>query len=157
MNSPLANGEININEEIKCQESIVIVCTTVQTLQVQVEELKSVNESLNLSVEELSKARALAEATLRERNEIISAQCEKMRLLEKQTESFYEVPSEFDSEIVHDTKDNSEKDLIEMGDKVKCFDEEKKAFETKISKLEKVLTQRVKDFDDVKTELLKKT
>ncbi|GJY64509.1 hypothetical protein Tco_0465969 [Tanacetum coccineum] len=41
----------------------------------------------------------------------------------------------------------------EMGDKVKCFDEEKKVFETKISKLEKNLAQRVKDFDDVKTEL----
>ncbi|GKB31600.1 hypothetical protein Tco_0871001 [Tanacetum coccineum] len=40
----------------------------------------------------------------------------------------------------------------EIGDKVKCFDEEKKMFETKISKLEKDLT-RVKDFDDVKTEL----
>ncbi|GKD37936.1 hypothetical protein Tco_1258143, partial [Tanacetum coccineum] len=32
-----------------------------------------------------------------------------------------------------------------MGDKVKCFDEEKKAFETEISKLEKVLAQRVKE------------
>ncbi|GKA11278.1 hypothetical protein Tco_0690711 [Tanacetum coccineum] len=42
-----------------------------QNLQVQVEELKSVNESLNLSVEELSKARALAEATLREKRELI--------------------------------------------------------------------------------------
>ncbi|GJW51272.1 hypothetical protein Tco_0092623 [Tanacetum coccineum] len=44
-----------------------------------------------------------------------------------------------------------------MGDKVKCFDEEKKAFETKISKLEKVLAQQVKDFDDVKIELSRKT
>ncbi|GKB90735.1 hypothetical protein Tco_0963007 [Tanacetum coccineum] len=83
-----------------------------QNLQVQVEELKSVNESLNLSVEELSKARALAEATLRERDELIFAQCEKIRLLEEQCEPFYEVHSEFDSEIVLDTQDNSEKDLI---------------------------------------------
>ncbi|GJX26855.1 hypothetical protein Tco_0233151 [Tanacetum coccineum] len=45
-----------------------------QNLQVQVEELKSVNESLNLSVEELSKACALVEATLKERDEMISAQ-----------------------------------------------------------------------------------
>ncbi|GJR94925.1 hypothetical protein Tco_0267099 [Tanacetum coccineum] len=44
-----------------------------------------------------------------------------------------------------------------MGDKVKCFNEEKKVFETKISKLEKVLAQRVKDFDDVKTELSRRT
>ncbi|GJS22653.1 hypothetical protein Tco_0451285 [Tanacetum coccineum] len=75
-------------------------------------ELKSVNESLNLSVKELSKARALVEATLRDRYEMINAQCEKMQLLEEQCEPFYEVQSEFDSEKVHDTQDNSEKDLI---------------------------------------------
>ncbi|GJR17386.1 hypothetical protein Tco_0965913 [Tanacetum coccineum] len=97
------------NEHLK---SKVVDCTMCQNLQVQVEELKSVNESLNLSVEELSKAHALTEATSRERDEMISAQCEKMRLLEEQSESFYEVPSEFDSEIVHDTQDSSEKDLI---------------------------------------------
>ncbi|GKE58309.1 hypothetical protein Tco_1497494 [Tanacetum coccineum] len=44
-----------------------------------------------------------------------------------------------------------------MRDKVKCFDEEKKAFETKILKLEKVFAQLVKDFDDVKIELSKRT
>ncbi|GJS12635.1 hypothetical protein Tco_0407107 [Tanacetum coccineum] len=97
------------NEHLK---SKVVDFTTVQNLQVQVEELKSVNESLNLSVEELYKARALAEATLRERDELIFAQCEKIRLLEEQSEIFHEVPSEFDSEIVLDAQDNSEKDLI---------------------------------------------
>ncbi|GJX10774.1 hypothetical protein Tco_0200633 [Tanacetum coccineum] len=97
------------NEHLK---SKVVDFTTVQNLQVQVEELKSVNESLNLSVKELSKARALAEATLRERDEMINAQCKKIRLLEKQYEIFHEVPSEFDSEIVLVTQDNSEKDLI---------------------------------------------
>ncbi|GKC57329.1 hypothetical protein Tco_1084927 [Tanacetum coccineum] len=66
------------NEHLK---SKVVDCTMCQNLQVQVEELKSVN-------------------------------CEKMRLLEEQSESFYEVPSEFDSEMVLDTQDNSEKDLI---------------------------------------------
>ncbi|GJV48903.1 hypothetical protein Tco_1439115 [Tanacetum coccineum] len=106
-----------------------------QNLQVQVVELKSVNESLNLSVEELYKACALAEATLREKDEMINAQCKKIQLLEELSEIFHE----------------------EMGDKVKCFDEEKKVFETKISKLEKVLAQRVKDFDDVKTELSRRT
>ncbi|GJY68598.1 hypothetical protein Tco_0471580 [Tanacetum coccineum] len=120
------------NEHLK---SKVVDFTTVQNLQVQVEELKSINESLNLLVEELYKARALAESTLRERDEMINAQCKKIRLLEEQ------------SEIVHE----------EMGDKVICFDEEKKAFETKILKLEKVLAQLVKDFDDVKTELSKRT
>ncbi|GJS64375.1 hypothetical protein Tco_0678939 [Tanacetum coccineum] len=97
----------------------------VQTLQVQVEELKSVNESLNLSVEELSKARALAEATLRERDEMIE------KILTFETKNM---------ELVN-----------ELGDKMKCFDVEKKVFKTKFSKLEKVLAQRVKDFDDVKT------
>nr|GEX46644.1 hypothetical protein [Tanacetum cinerariifolium] len=67
------------------------------------------------------------EATLRERGEMISAQFKKIRLLEEQYEIFHE----------------------EMGDKVKCFDKEKKVFETKSSKLEKVLAQRVKDFDDL--------
>nr|GEY24768.1 outer membrane protein porin [Tanacetum cinerariifolium] len=146
----------------------------------RIEELKSVNESLNLSVEELDKACAFAEATLRERDELVFAQCEKIRLLEEQSEPFYKVHSEFDSDIVLETQDNSEKDLIlklktqifitsstfetknlklvkEMVDKVKCFDEEKKVFETKISKLEKVLAQRVKDFDNVKTKLSRRT
>ncbi|GKB14636.1 hypothetical protein Tco_0848559, partial [Tanacetum coccineum] len=45
----------------------------------------------------------------------------------------------------------------EIKNKVKCFDEEKKVFENKISKLEEVLAQRVNNFDDVKTELLKRT
>nr|GEU33681.1 hypothetical protein [Tanacetum cinerariifolium] len=63
-------------------------------------------------VEEIYKERALAEATLREIHELISDQCKKMRLLEEQCEPFYEVHSEFDSEIVLDTQDNSEKYLI---------------------------------------------
>nr|GEV64829.1 hypothetical protein [Tanacetum cinerariifolium] len=36
----------------------------------------------------------------------------KIRLLEELSEIFHEVPSEFDSELVHDTQDNSENDLI---------------------------------------------
>nr|GEW98717.1 hypothetical protein [Tanacetum cinerariifolium] len=112
-----------LHSENEHLESKVVVCTMCQNLQVQVEELKSVNESLNLSVEEiykarnlsveeLYKARTLAEATLRERDELISAQCKKIQLLEEQSKIFHEVPSKFDSEIVHDTQDNSEKDLI---------------------------------------------
>ncbi|GKA07430.1 hypothetical protein Tco_0686654 [Tanacetum coccineum] len=97
------------NEHLK---SKVVVCTMCQNLQVQVEELNSVNKSLNLSVEELSKARALAEATLREKDELIFAQCEKIRLLEEQREPFYDVHYVFDSEIVLDPQDNSKKDLI---------------------------------------------
>nr|GEW05289.1 outer membrane protein porin [Tanacetum cinerariifolium] len=45
----------------------------------------------------------------------------------------------------------------EMGDTVKRCDAEKKVFENKISNMEKVLEQRVKDFDEVKTELSKRT
>nr|GEW34180.1 outer membrane protein porin [Tanacetum cinerariifolium] len=45
----------------------------------------------------------------------------------------------------------------EMEDTVKRFDAEKKVFENKISKLKNVLGQRVKDFDDVKTELSRRT
>ncbi|GJS49789.1 hypothetical protein Tco_0599910 [Tanacetum coccineum] len=254
-----------------------------------------VNKSLNLSVEELYKARALAEATLRERDELIFAQCEKIRLLEEQYEKYFalketkslkvEIKSlqtenkvqksketelinlekvygvkEFEllekieqmksqvSELLeklkisdhemkqqiilfeedkriflakneflekvsssvqkeyndllasndvlkqrletkfkflqHDTSLEKMFEMIEkeyesnvskismssstfesknlklvneMGDKVNCFDEEKKMFATKISKLKKDLTQRVKDFDDVKTELSKRT
>ncbi|GJZ64517.1 hypothetical protein Tco_0620938 [Tanacetum coccineum] len=64
--------------------------TMIQTLQVQVTELKSENEGLKLSVEELTKARELVEVTLRQRDELVSAQCEKMRLLEEQSETFHE-------------------------------------------------------------------
>ncbi|GKB59446.1 hypothetical protein Tco_0915632 [Tanacetum coccineum] len=45
----------------------------------------------------------------------------------------------------------------EMEDIVKRFNEQKKVFETKFSKLKIVLAQRIKDFDDVKTELSKRT
>ncbi|GJS80020.1 hypothetical protein Tco_0729901 [Tanacetum coccineum] len=60
--------------------------TMSQNLQVQVEELKSVNKSLNLSVEELYKARALAEETLREIYEMISTKYEKY-FTSKETEN----------------------------------------------------------------------
>ncbi|GKB13666.1 hypothetical protein Tco_0847589 [Tanacetum coccineum] len=84
-----ANDDFIIFENLRAQvnelqsqneilKSKVVDCTMCQNLQVQVQELKSVNESLNLSVEELSKACILVEATLRERDEMISAQCEKM-------------------------------------------------------------------------------
>ncbi|GJR96717.1 hypothetical protein Tco_0268891 [Tanacetum coccineum] len=167
------------NEHLK---SKIVDFTTVQNLQVQVEELKSVNESLNSSVEELSKARALVEATLRERDEMIDAQLSssmqkeyndllasndilKQRLETKfkfsKHDTFLEkmiemIEKEYESNvskisITSSTFETKNLELVkEMGDKVKCFDEEKTAFETKISKLEKV-------FDDVKIELSKRT
>ncbi|GKD09027.1 hypothetical protein Tco_1188712 [Tanacetum coccineum] len=174
------------NEHLK---SKVVDFTTVQNLRVQVEELKSVNESLNLSVEELYKARELAEATLRERDEMISAQLSsltqkeyndllasndvlKHRLetkfkflkhdnsLEKMIEM---IEKEYESNVSKISITNSKFEtknlefVKEMGDKVKCFDNEKKVFENKISKLEKDIAQRVKDFDDVKTKLSRRT
>ncbi|GJY97535.1 hypothetical protein Tco_0514445 [Tanacetum coccineum] len=105
-------------------KSEVVDSTTFQTLQVQVTELKSENEGLKLLVEELTKARELVEITLRQRDKLVSTQCEKMRFSKEQYETFHE----------------------EMGDKLKHFDEEKKVFETKISNLENVLSQLVKDF-----------
>nr|GEU91031.1 hypothetical protein [Tanacetum cinerariifolium] len=97
------------NEHLK---SKAIDFTTFQNLQAQVKELKSENRCLKLSVEELTQARELVEVTLRQRGEIVSDQFEKIRLFEEQSEIFYEVQSEFDSEIFHDTQDNSEKDFI---------------------------------------------
>ncbi|GKA06666.1 hypothetical protein Tco_0685890 [Tanacetum coccineum] len=118
-----------------------------QTLQVQVTKLKSENEDLKLSIEEFTKAREIVEATLRERDEMVSAQCEKIRLLEEQSELFYGTQSD-------STLETKNLELVkEMRDKMKWFDDEKKVFETKISKLEKFLAQRAKDFDDFKTEL----
>ncbi|GJY35492.1 hypothetical protein Tco_0420870 [Tanacetum coccineum] len=130
------------NEHLK---SKVVDFTTVQNLQVQVEKLKSVNESLNLSVEELSKARALAEATLRKRDELISDECKKMRLLEDNLSYF-----------MSSTIETKNLELVkEMGDKVKRFDDEEKVFENKISKMEKLASQNYttleKENNDLRT------
>ncbi|GKB67679.1 hypothetical protein Tco_0929091 [Tanacetum coccineum] len=145
---------------IKANDDFIIF----QNLQVQVEELKSVNESLNLSVEELSKARALAEATLRERDELVFVQCEKIRLLEEQCEPFYEVQSEFDLEKVHDTQDNSEKDLIlslqtqlkETAELVVHFSDEKYFAEFELNNLDKEYETKncvLKDIDQMKSQV----
>nr|GEV57073.1 outer membrane protein porin [Tanacetum cinerariifolium] len=156
------------NEHLK---SKVVDCQMCQNLQVQVEELKSVNESFNLSIEELYKARALAEATLRERDEKIYVLQKKLletkfkvlkhdHSLEKMFEM---IEQEYESNVLKisitsSTIETNNLELVkEMGDKVKRFDDEKKVFENKISKLEKDLTQRVKDFDDLKTELSRRT
>nr|GEY29844.1 ribonuclease H-like domain-containing protein [Tanacetum cinerariifolium] len=156
------------------------------------------------------KARALAEATLRERDENIFVLQKKLRLLEEQSKVFHEISNqEMKQQIILfeedkrmflaknefleqvsssvqkeyndlmasndvlrqslETKFNllqNDKSLEqtikiiekEMGNTVKCFDAEKKVFENEISKLEKVLEQRrVKDFDEVNTELSKRT
>nr|GEW25484.1 outer membrane protein porin [Tanacetum cinerariifolium] len=173
-----------LHSENKHLKSKVVGCTMFQNLQVQVQELKSVNESLNLSVKEPFKARALTEATLRERDEMLFAQCEKIRLLEEQSEPSYEqrletkfkfskhdtslekmikmIEKEYKSKvskisIKSSTFETKNLELVkEMGDKVKRFNDEKRVFENKISKMEKVLAQRVKDVD-VKTDLSGRT
>ncbi|GKB19152.1 hypothetical protein Tco_0853075 [Tanacetum coccineum] len=205
--SSLVDNDRKHRQKIDAQEILY------NKMSLQVKELESENEGLKLLVEELTKARECVEVTLRQRDEMISAHCQKLQLFEELFETFSEIQSEFDSDIFYDTQDNSEKDLIlslqtqlketaklvilkhdtslenmietiekeyeskvskisipsstfetknlelekEIGDIDKRFDEEKKVFETNISKLEKVLAQRVKDFDDVKTELLRKT
>ncbi|GJW07415.1 hypothetical protein Tco_1569838 [Tanacetum coccineum] len=128
------------NEHLK---SKVVDFITFQTLQVQVTKLKSENEGLKF--DELTKACEIVEATLRQRYKLISAQCGDCW---KNNLSHF-ISSNFKIKNLELVK--------EIGDKVKCFDEEKRAFETKISKLKMVLAQRVKDFDDVKTELSKRT
>nr|GEW66302.1 hypothetical protein [Tanacetum cinerariifolium] len=58
------------NEHLK---SKAVDFITFQTLQVQVTKLKSENEGLKLMVEELTKVREIVEATLRQRDELVSA------------------------------------------------------------------------------------
>ncbi|GJR62927.1 hypothetical protein Tco_1505089 [Tanacetum coccineum] len=74
------------NEHLKSKVVDFITC---QTLQMQVTKLKSENEDLKLSVEKLTKAREIVETTLRKRDEMVFAQCEKIRLLEKQYEKYF--------------------------------------------------------------------
>ncbi|GJW79073.1 putative reverse transcriptase domain-containing protein [Tanacetum coccineum] len=83
------------NEHLKSKVVDFITC---QTLQMQVTKLKSENEDLKLSVEKLTKAREIVETTLRERDEMVFAQCEKIRLLEEQCEPFYEYQYDDDSQ-----------------------------------------------------------
>ncbi|GKB62964.1 hypothetical protein Tco_0919150 [Tanacetum coccineum] len=177
------------NSENENLKSKIVDFTTVQNLREQVEELKSVNENLNSLVEELYNARELTEATLRERDEMVSTKLSsltqkeyndllasndvlKHRLetkfkflkhdnsLEKMIEM---IEKEYESNVSKISITNSKFEtknlefVKEMGDKVKCFDNEKKVFENKISKLEKDIAQRVKDFDDVKTKLSRRT
>nr|GEU37466.1 hypothetical protein [Tanacetum cinerariifolium] len=56
----------------------------------QLKAIQSENEGLKLFVEKLTKAREIVEVTLTQRDELISSQCEKTRLLEEQSEPFYE-------------------------------------------------------------------
>ncbi|GJW67281.1 hypothetical protein Tco_0121705, partial [Tanacetum coccineum] len=127
---------------INLEDEVVVEFTMFQNLQVEVKELESENEGLKLLVEELTNARECVEVTLRQRDEMISAHCQKLQLFEELFETFSEIQSEFDSDIFYDTQDNSENDLI-------------LSLQTQLKETAKlvVLAQRVKDFDDVKIEL----
>nr|GEV99691.1 hypothetical protein [Tanacetum cinerariifolium] len=129
-----------------------------QTLQVQVEELKSVNESLNLSVEELYKARALTKVTLRERDELVFAQCEKIRLLEEQSEPFYKVYVVKESELLEKNEQMKSQvsKLLEklkisnqkMKQQIILFEEDKRMFLAKYEFLKKVSSLMQKEYND---------
>ncbi|GJT72375.1 hypothetical protein Tco_1031661 [Tanacetum coccineum] len=121
--------------ENKHLKSKVVDCTMCQNRQMQVEELKSVNESLNLLVEELSRARALAEATLRERDELISDHYEKYFAL-KEIESLKDEIKSLQIEN-HDLK-SKESELNNL----------EKVYETKESVL-------LKDIDQMKSQVSK--
>ncbi|GJY09794.1 hypothetical protein Tco_0377979 [Tanacetum coccineum] len=138
--------------------------TTFQNLRAQVTELRSENDDLKLSVKELTKEREHVEVTLRQRDELVlTHENDDLKLSVKELtkeRELVEVTLRQRDEMVltHSTFETKNLELVkEIGDKVKCFDEEKKAFETKISKLENVLSQQSKGSDDVKIELLKRT
>ncbi|GJU05536.1 hypothetical protein Tco_1121966 [Tanacetum coccineum] len=136
-----------------------------QTLQVQVTELKSVNESLNLTVEELYKAHALSEATLRERDELISDQSEKMRLLEEQFVPFHELQTQLKetAELVvrfSDDKYCALKEIENLIVKLKSLQTENqdlKYREPELKHLEKVYKTKesvlLKDIDQMKSQV----
>ncbi|GKA39598.1 hypothetical protein Tco_0732149 [Tanacetum coccineum] len=98
--------------ENKHRKSKVVNFTMFQNLRAQVKELKIENDGLKLLVEEITMARERVEVTLRHRDEMVSAKCKKLQLLKEQSETFYEAPSEFDSDIFYDTQDNLEKELL---------------------------------------------
>ncbi|GJX75694.1 hypothetical protein Tco_0322505 [Tanacetum coccineum] len=129
------------NEHLK---SKVVDCTMCQNLQVQVEELKNVNESLNSLVEELYKAREFTKATLRERDEIIFAQCEKIRLLEEQYEKYFAL-----------------KEIESLKYEIKSFqieNQDLKSRESELNNLKKVYSVKqsklLKDVDQMKSQVL---
>nr|GEY51012.1 hypothetical protein [Tanacetum cinerariifolium] len=88
------------------------------------EELESV-KSFNLSIEELYKVRAIAEAALRERDAMIFSQCEKIRLLEVQSESFYEVYGVKESELLEKVE-HMKSQVSELLEKLKISDQKMK-------------------------------
>nr|GEV34294.1 hypothetical protein [Tanacetum cinerariifolium] len=118
----------------------VVDCTMCQNHQVQVKKLKSVSESLNLSVEELYKEHALAEVTLRERDEL------SVELVVRFSDEKYFALKEIES-----LKDEIESLQIENQDL--------KSRESELNNLEKVYETKesvlLKDIDQMKSQVSK--
>ncbi|GKA52291.1 hypothetical protein Tco_0745487 [Tanacetum coccineum] len=128
-----------------------------QNLQVQVEELKSVNESLNLTVEELSKARAFAEATLRERDEMINSQLSSS--VQKEYNNLLAsndvLKQRLETKFKFLKHDNSLENMFEMIEQeyesnVSKISITSSTIETKNLELVKEMGDKVKRFDDEK-------
>ncbi|GJU05088.1 hypothetical protein Tco_1121518 [Tanacetum coccineum] len=143
-----------VQSENEHPKSKVVDFTTVQNLQVQVEELKSVNESLNLSVEEPYNARALAEATLRERDEMISAQFE-IKSLQTENKALKSRESELLEKI-----DQTKSQVLELLEKLQIsdreikkqiitFEEDKRMFLAKNEFLENVSSSVQNEYNDL--------
>nr|GEZ29665.1 outer membrane protein porin [Tanacetum cinerariifolium] len=161
-----------LQDENEIFKSKVVDCTKCQSLQEKLKELNSINESLTTSVQKLVNSHERGKAKLTQRDEKIFVLQKELQLLEEQSKVFHESNDLLASNDVLrkslETKFNllqNDKPLEqtieiikkEMGDTVKCFDAEKKVFENEISKVKKVLEQRFKDFDEVNTELSKRT
>nr|GEZ87273.1 outer membrane protein porin [Tanacetum cinerariifolium] len=118
--------------------------------------------------EELYKARALVEATLRERDELVFAQCEKIRLVEEQSESFMRESELNNLKKVYETKESALlKDVDQMKSQVSklvkklqisdqemkqqiiLFEEDKRMFLAKNKFLEKVSSIVQKEYNDL--------
>ncbi|GKA36107.1 hypothetical protein Tco_0722598 [Tanacetum coccineum] len=151
------------NEHLK---SKAVDFITFQTLQVQVTELKSVNETLNLTVEKLYKAHALAETTLRERDELIFDKYEKycalkeikslivkIKSLQTQNKVLKSGESELSEKINQMKSQVSELLEIlsdqEMKQQIILFEEDKRMFLAKNDFFEKVSSSVQKVFNDL--------
>nr|GEV54861.1 hypothetical protein [Tanacetum cinerariifolium] len=101
-----------LQDENEILKSKVVDCTKCQSFQEKLKELNSINDRLTTSVQNLLNSHELRKAKLTQRDEKNFVLQKELRLLEEQSEVFHDVQSECDSEILNDTQDNSEKDLI---------------------------------------------
>nr|GFC15401.1 hypothetical protein [Tanacetum cinerariifolium] len=80
-----------LQDENELLKSTGVDCTKCQSFQVQVEELKSVNDSLTKTNEKLLNSCERGKENLQQRDEKISALRKKLRLLEEQSEVFHKM------------------------------------------------------------------